>query len=68
MAADEVNRSFVSRGSLLLSEGDGNRAIFPAGMVTRVFPGTPLRVAITRPRALRLMGNFCEDGYGDHDP
>jgi hypothetical protein len=55
-------------GSLLLSEPDGYKAIFLPGMVTQVYPGKPLRVAITRPRTLRLLGNFCEDGFGDHDP
>lgn len=55
-------------GSLLLSQPEGHKAVFLPGMVTQVLQGMPLRLAITRPRALRLLGNYCEDGYGDHDP
>jgi hypothetical protein len=37
-------------------------------LVSRVDAGPPLKIEIQRPRALRLLGNFCKDPYPDYDP
>jgi hypothetical protein len=46
-------------GSLLLSDVGGHATIFLPGVVGRISAGPPIRVAITRPRALRRNCNHC---------
>ncbi len=46
-------------GSLLLSDAGGHVTIFLPGVAGRVSAGPPIRVAITRPRALRRSCNHC---------
>ena len=55
-------------GSLLLSRKDGYDQIFLPGRVNRMHSGEPVKISITRPRALRLVGNFCKDPFPDYDP
>jgi hypothetical protein len=55
-------------GALLLSGPTGHREIFLPGMVNRMVQGEVLKIALTRPRALRLVGNFCSDPFADYDP
>jgi hypothetical protein len=55
-------------GSLLLSDAGGHAALFLPGLAARVFAGPPIRVAITRPRAFRIGGNYCKDPDPGFDP
>jgi hypothetical protein len=56
-------------GALLLSDrGGAYGEVFIPGMVRRAKPGAALRVTLQRPRALRLVGNFCKDPFADYDP
>jgi hypothetical protein len=55
-------------GSLLLSEPEGYEQVFLPGKVNRFHTGLPLKISIRRPRALRLVGNFCKDPFPDYDP
>jgi hypothetical protein len=55
-------------GALLLSGRDGHSEVFIPGMVRRARLGPALLVKLQRPRALRLVGNFCTDPFADYDP
>jgi hypothetical protein len=55
-------------GRLLLSRPDGYERVFLPGIVTKVHTDSGLRVAIQRPRSLRLVGNFCKDPFPDYTP
>jgi hypothetical protein len=55
-------------GSLLLSKPTGYDQVFLPGRVSRLRAGLPIRISIKRPRALRLVGNFCKDPQPDYDP
>ncbi len=50
-------------GNLLLSEGDTYKAVFLPGLVVRIEAGPPVRIAVAKPRALQINGNYCDDGY-----
>ena len=55
-------------GSLLLSEPEGYEQVFLPGKVNRFHTGLTVKISIKRPRALRLVGNFCKDPFPDYDP
>lgn len=55
-------------GSLLLSHAEGYSEVFLPGMVNRIRASSPLMITIQRPRALRLVGNFCKDPFPNYDP
>ena len=55
-------------GSLLLSKPAGYDHIFLPGRISRLSPGSSVKISIKRPRALRLIGNFCKDPFPDYDP
>ena len=55
-------------GNLLLS-GEGTYAkLFLPGVVSMVFAAKPVAVAITRPRTLRMHGNYCQSPQVNYDP
>jgi hypothetical protein len=55
-------------GALLLSHQGGYSEVFIPGMVRRAKLGPSFLVILQRPRALRLVGNFCKDPFADYDP
>ena len=55
-------------GSLLLSKAAGYDQVFLPGRVSRLGTGLPVRILIKRPRALRVIGNFCKDPFPSYDP
>ena len=55
-------------GSLLLSEPEGYEQVFLPGKVNRLHTGLTVKISIKRPRALRLVGNFCKDPFPNYDP
>jgi hypothetical protein len=55
-------------GSLLLSSPAGYDHVFLPGRISRFSPDSSVKISITRPRALRLIGNFCKDPFPDYDP
>jgi hypothetical protein len=55
-------------GNLLLSEENGYRALFLPGMVSAVTTGARPRIAISRPKELRVVGNFCQSPFPDYNP
>lgn len=65
---------FLGRGSpcgwgeLLLSGAGGPQRIFVPGMLNRVLNVSTAEIVVTRPRGLRLIGNYCSLGFADHDP
>ena len=54
-------------GNLLLSGESGYQSMFVPGLVSRAEAGPPIRIAISKPRALRLSGNFCAEGYPENN-
>lgn len=55
-------------GVLLVSHRDGYSEVFLPGMVRHARLGSSLLVSLQRPRALRLVGNFCKDPFANYDP
>jgi hypothetical protein len=55
-------------GSLLLSKPGGYDHVFVPGRVARLRAGLPVKISIKRPRALRMIGNFCDDPFPNYDP
>ena len=51
-----------------MSSPAGYDHVFLPGRISRFSPGSPVKISITRPRALRLIGNFCKDPFPDYDP
>lgn len=49
-------------GNLLLSEGGTYKAVFLPGLVVRIESGPPMRIAVTKLRALQFNGRLCEGG------
>lgn len=54
-------------GSLLLSGAEGHRQVFLPGVVTAIHTDQVLKIEVRRPRTLRLLGNYCNGGFGNHD-
>ena len=54
-------------GSLLLSQSGQYNQVFLPRMVSRIRAGSPVRILVQRPRALRLFGN-CEYPGLNYDP
>ncbi len=46
-------------GNLLLSGELRGKKLFIPGVVNRIYDGDPVTLVITRPKSLRLGGNFC---------
>lgn len=55
-------------GSLLLSGELRGKRLFVPGVVNRIYDGKPLTMVITRPKTLRLEGNYCSDRQPATDP
>lgn len=55
-------------GSLLLSGELRGKRVFIPGVVTRIYDGDPVTLVVTRPRILRLEGNYCSDPQPTSDP
>lgn len=55
-------------GNLLLSGNGAYAKLFVPGVVSKVYATNPVVVAITRPRTLRLHGNYCESPQINYDP
>lgn len=55
-------------GTLLLSEDGGHQEIFLPGVVQKVSFSETLRIKVQVPQTLRLIGNYCTDGFADYDP
>jgi hypothetical protein len=55
-------------GTLLLSKDGGHQEIYLPGVVQKVSFSEALRIKVQVPQALRLIGNFCTDGFAEYDP
>jgi hypothetical protein len=55
-------------GTMLLSRNGGHQEIFFPGVVQKMALSGTLRIKVQLPQSLRLIGNYCTDGYGGFDP